>query len=123
MSGILVLVEHAAGELDRLSREALVMASTLAPAVGGQVEAVLFGPGGADAAVARALAAHGVTSAVAVDDARLDPYAPAAWAAAIVELIAARSPMAVIAGGSDRGHEVLAHVAARTGRPLVTNVV
>ncbi len=71
----------------------------------------------------RALGAHGVATVHVVDDPRLEAYAPAAWGAAIVELVAARSPAAVIAGGSDRGHEVLAHVAARTGRPLVANVV
>ena len=58
-----------------------------------------------------------------VEDPRLGAYAPAAWAAAIAELIVARGPVAVIAGGSDRGNEVLAHVAARTGRPMAANVV
>ncbi len=121
MTGILVLIEHGAGEADRLSREALVLAASLAPATGGEVEAVLFGPAAAD--VVRGLGSQAVATAHLVDDPRLEPYAPAAWAAAIVELIAARSPVAVIAGGSDRGHEVLAHVAARTGRPMVTNVI
>ncbi len=121
MSGVLVFVEHAAGEVDRLSREALVLASSLAPATGGQVEAVLVGQEAA--AATWGLGALGVATAHVVDDSRLEPYAPAAWAAAIMELLAARSPAAVIAGGSDRGHEVLAHVAARTARPLVTNVV
>ncbi len=123
MSSILVFVEHAAGELDRLSREALVLAGSLAPATGGQVDAVAFGSAGSGAAVTTALGAHGVAVAHLVDDARLTPYAPAAWAAAIAELITQRSPAAVIAGGSDRGNEILAHVAARTGRPMVTNVV
>ena len=121
MSGILVLVEHAVGELDRLSREALVLAGSLAPATGGGVEAVLFGPGAADAI--RSLGGLGVATAHVVDDTRLDAYAPAGWGAAILELVAARDPSAVIAGGSDRGHEVLAHAAARSGRPLVANVV
>jgi len=121
VSGILVFVEHAAGELDRLSREALVLAGSLVPATGGKVEAVLLGGGAADAA--GGVGVHGVVAAHLVDDPRLDSYAPAAWAAAIAELIGTRSPAAVIAGGSDRGHEVLAHVAARTGRPMVTNVV
>jgi len=121
MSGVLVFVEHAAGELDRLSREALVLAASLLSGPGGPLEAALFGPGAADAA--RSLGAHGVASAHVVDDARLASYAPAGWGAAIAELMAARSPAAVIAGGSDRGHEVLAHVAARTARPMVTNVV
>ena len=121
MSRILVFVEHSAGEADRLSREALVLASSLAATTGGDVEAVLFGPAAADAA--RGLGAHAVPTAHVVDDPRLGPYASAAWAAAIVELIAARSPIAVLAGGSDRGNEVLAHVAARTDRPMAANVV
>jgi electron transfer flavoprotein alpha subunit len=121
MSGILVFVECSAGEVDRLSREALALAKSLASTTGGDVEAVLFGPAGADAA--RRLGADAVPVAHVVEDPRLEPYAPAAWAAAIAELVALRSPIAVIAGGSDRGNEVLAHVAARTGRPMATNVV
>jgi electron transfer flavoprotein alpha subunit len=117
----LVFVEHAAGEVDRLSREALVLASAMALSVDGPVEAVLFGDGAA--AAAGGLDAHDAASVHVVDDGRLTAYAPAAWGAAIAELVGTRSPAAVIAGGGDRGHEVLAHVAARTGRPLVANVV
>src|SRR5207253_4200767 len=50
---------------------------------------------------------------------RLDEYAPEAWAQAIVEL----APEVVVAPGTDRGHEVLAHVAARLEVPLAANVV
>jgi electron transfer flavoprotein alpha subunit len=121
VSGVLVFVEHSIGELDRLSREALALAGSMAAATGGPVEAVLLGSGAT--AAAPSLGATGVATAHVVEDPRLDAYAPAAWAAAIVELIAVRAPAAVIAGGSDRGHEVLAHLGARTGRPLVTNVV
>ena len=121
MSGVIVLVEHAGGEVDRLSREALVLAGVLAASVGGDLEAVLFG--GVTEAALSALGGQGVVTAFVADDSRLDAYAPQAWGAAIAELVAGRSPGAVIAGGSDRGHEVLAHVAARTGRPLVTNVM
>jgi electron transfer flavoprotein alpha subunit len=49
-------------------------------------------------------------------------YAPAAWAAAIVQLAEELSPAAVVAPGSDRGNEVLAHVAARLDLPLAANV-
>ena len=121
MSAVLVLVEHVDGEADRLSREALVLAASVASRTGGDVEAVLIGAGAADAA--RGLVAHGVRTAHVVTDARLSAYAPAAWAAALVELIDARGPAAAIAAGSDRGNEVLAHVAARTGRPMAANVV
>src|ERR1700709_1319780 len=57
---------------------------------------------------------------VAIDDLR---YAPAAWAQTIVELIERRSPMAVVAPGTDRGNEVLAHVAAKLDQPLAANCV
>jgi electron transfer flavoprotein alpha subunit len=121
MTGILVIVEHTAGELDRLSREALAFAGPLAAAVGGELEAAAIGP---DAAQAVAnLGGWGIQTAHLVRDERLRAYAPAAQAAAIVELIEARKPTAVVAGGSERGNEVLAHVGARIGRPMAANVV
>jgi electron transfer flavoprotein alpha subunit len=121
VNGILVFVEYSDGEADRLSREALALAKSLTSTTGGDVEAILIGPAAADAA--RGLGAGAVRMAHVVEDPRLASYAPAAWAAALAELIALHSPIAVIAGGSDRGNEVLAHVAARTGRPMAANVV
>ena len=119
MSGILVFVEHTGGEVDRLSREALTLARRLAGSNG--VEALLVGEGAGEAA--SKLGVDGVQSAHVVEDARLTPYAPAAWGAALNELVSARGPDGVLAGGSDRGNEVLAHAAARSGRPMVANVV
>ena len=49
------------------------------------------------------------------------PYAPAAWAQALVERIGRRGPSAVLAPGTDRGNEVLAHVAAILDQPLAAN--
>ncbi len=50
------------------------------------------------------------------------PYAPAAWAQALVEQIAARAaPAVVLAPGSDGGNEVLAHVAANLDLPMAAN--
>jgi electron transfer flavoprotein alpha subunit len=121
VSGILVFVEHAGGDIDRLSREALTLAASLVGATGGDLEAALVGPGAAEASAR--LGVHDVRTAHVASDERLWSYTPAAWAAAIIELIRSRSPVAVLAGGSDRGNEVLAHVAARTGRPMAANVV
>jgi electron transfer flavoprotein alpha subunit len=59
--------------------------------------------------------------AIAIDDAAV--YAPAAWAQTLVELIAQRSATAVLAPGSERGNEVLAHVAAKLDRPMAANCV
>lgn len=50
-------------------------------------------------------------------------YAPAAWAQAITGQIAQRSPDVVLAPGTDRGNEVLAHVAAMLDQPMAANCV
>jgi electron transfer flavoprotein alpha subunit len=58
---------------------------------------------------------------VAIDDG--GGYAPAAWAQTLVELARQRSAAAVIGPGSDRGNEVLAHVAAKLDQPMAANCV
>ncbi len=58
--------------------------------------------------------------AVRIDGA---PYAPGAWAQTIVELIEQRSASAVVGPGTDRGNEVLAHVAAKLDQPMAANCV
>ncbi|MGH9888683.1 MAG: electron transfer flavoprotein subunit alpha/FixB family protein [bacterium] len=122
MSGsVLAFVEHAGGEVDRLSLEALALARDLATTLRTPLDAVLVGTG-AEAAAGQ-LGPHGVGLAHIAADTRLDDYAPAAWAAAIRAVLAARSPAAVIVAGSERGNEVLAHVAARAGLPMAANVV
>jgi len=50
-----------------------------------------------------------------------ESYAPRAWAQALVDLIAQRGPSAVVALGSDRGNEVLAHVGAIMDLPMAAN--
>jgi electron transfer flavoprotein alpha subunit len=50
-----------------------------------------------------------------------DAYAPAAWAQTLVELAQARSAGAVVGPGTDRGNEVMAHVAAKLDQPMAAN--
>jgi electron transfer flavoprotein alpha subunit len=110
---VLVVVDAPGGEPDRLSLEAL----TVARGLKGPVEAVLFGSG------AERLGAFGVSTAHVSEDTRLAGPVPEARAAAIVQLIERVSPSAVVAAGSERGNELLAHVAARLGQPMAANVV
>jgi electron transfer flavoprotein alpha subunit len=60
--------------------------------------------------------------AISVGDADA-PYAPAEWAQAIVQEIEQRGPSALVAPGTDRGNEVLAHVAAKLDQPMAANCV
>ena len=105
---VLVFVENID---DELSQQAL----TFARGLGDELHAVLIGA----PAVPAGLAAYGVS--IAHLAAGLDAYAPAAWAQAIVELVARTTPAAVMGPGTDRGNEVRAHIAAKTDQPMAAN--
>ena len=98
---VLVFVE--AG--DELSLQALALARGL----GSPVHAVSVG-GPADVAV-------DVLHVAQIDSA----FAPGAWAASVVDVVGRISPDYVVAAGSERGNEVLAHVAARLDLPFAAN--
>jgi len=116
---ILVVVEHEGGAPDRLSIEAMTLGRSVAEATGSPLHAVTWGNGAA--AIGGPLAASGVAVLHTIDDARLAEYAPEALGKALAQLIERDRPDAVIGTGSERGTEVLAHAAARTGLPLAAN--
>jgi electron transfer flavoprotein alpha subunit len=112
---VLALVEHEGGQVDELSLQALALAREL----GEPVAALLVGDGGREAAAQ--LGAHGVATAHVAEDERLAAYAPAAWARCVEDAIERVGPSAVVAAGTSRGNEVLAHVAARRDLPFAAN--
>jgi electron transfer flavoprotein alpha subunit len=112
---VLVLIDHEAGAVDELSLQALALARGL----GEPPEALLVGPGGREAAAG--LGAHGVESVHVAADERLAAYAPGAWARCVIDLAGRVEPSAIVAAGSNRGNEVLAHVAARLDLPFAAN--
>ncbi len=119
---VLVFLERSAdGEMDELSAQALSLAREL----GEPLDAVLIGETGAppSAATLQSLGAHGVATVHLAAHPALGAYAPAAWASAIAQAAQSVSAGAVIAAGSERGNELLAHVAARTGQPMAANCV
>jgi len=116
---IIALAEHDGAALTDPSLQALTLARHLAERLGTPLHALLIGR--AAVPFAKAAAAYGASIAhVAVDD-RLDEYAPEAWAASVVDLVSRSKPSAVLAPASDRGNEVMAHVAARAGLPMAAN--
>jgi len=116
---ILSLVEHAGGSPEESSLEALTLARELATATGAALEAVAFGAEAA--ALGDKLGDYGVETVHRVADERLDTYAPEAWAESIAQLLDATDPDAVVAPGTDRGQEVLAHVGAKRDLPMAAN--
>ena len=121
MSEILTLIEHDRGEAGETSYQALGLArALLAAGVGSSITAVVIG---AEAdALADDLGAYGAATVVRVHHDELTDYAPEAWGDVVAGLIAARRPAAVVATGTDRGNEVLAHAAAVADLPCAANV-
>ena len=113
---VLCLVELDGTEPADASLRALALARTLGDT---SVRTVLF----ADAAnvAAAALAGYGVTDVYVIEPATLDGYAPAAWARTLAGLAAETGATAVLAAGTDRGNEVLAHLGAITGLPMAAH--
>ncbi len=118
---VLVLVEHAGGVADDVSRQALTLARGYAEAAGEPLEAVLIGAGAADAAAG--LGELGVTAAhVAVHDG-FAAHAPQAWGRTLAGLVEHGSPTALIAPGSERATEAMAHAAAICDLALAANCI
>ncbi|MFC7046115.1 electron transfer flavoprotein subunit alpha/FixB family protein [Halobacteriaceae archaeon GCM10025711] len=118
---VLALVEHDDGTPDEESLEALTLARDVADQEGESLDVVVFGDG-ADA-VAGEVAPYGVSTVHVVEHDALDAYAPEAWAESVSQLLEDADPAAVVAPGSDRGNEVLAHVAARRDLPMAAATV
>jgi len=116
---VLAFIEHVAGAPTMLSLEVLTMAGRLARELRTPLEAVAIGPNGASAA--GILSSYGVSSLHVADDPLLAVYAPAAWAHTIAELANRVNPEVVMGTASDRGGEIMAHVAARMTLPMAAN--
>ena len=62
-----------------------------------------------------------MTTAHVAEDDRLEAYAPMAWARCITDVAESINPSAIVAAGTNRGNEVMAHVAARLDLPFAAN--
>ena len=109
---ILVLVDHDRGTLDPLSTRAL----TAARGIDTDIQAVVIGAAGA--AVAAEVGKFGAKVLHVVNNAEISDYAPMASGRALSELVDLLKPAAVIAAGSPRGNEQLAHLAAFKDLPM-----
>jgi electron transfer flavoprotein alpha subunit len=115
---ILTLLEHDRGALNKNSLEALTYARTLASRINTPLHAAVVGANGD---LANALGSYGADTVHLIDHPLLGEYTPDGYAAALAALVRLAGPQAVIASGTDRGNEVMAHVAARLDLPLAAN--
>jgi electron transfer flavoprotein alpha subunit len=111
---ILVLIDHDRGTIDDASRQAITFARAAVPDA--PVTAVIIGGDTAPNIAGADAIRH-------VRHAELSDYAPEAWGDALHQLAVDVQPAAVVATGTERGNEVLAHVAAIADEPFAANTI
>lgn len=123
MSAVVVLIETeptgaSGARVGLVSRETL----TFARGLGDPVYALVVGA--ATDEVVADCREQGVAAIFEAANEELAAYGGAAWAAALAGVVDAVGDVAaVVAGGTPRGNEILAHLAARKDLPMAANVV
>ncbi len=117
---VLCLTELDGADPADASLRALTLARTLsASGEDASVRSVVFADS-ASVAVS-VLADYGVTDVYVIEPGALEGYAPQAWARVLAGLATETGATAVLAAGTDRGNEVLAHLGAITDLPMAAN--
>src|SRR5437764_1808408 len=119
-SPVWVVAELGVGGLRPVTRELLAKAAALAARLGGPVEAIVIGPGSAEAPV---LAAAGADRVLVAEGPGLDPYTTEAHAAVLADAIRARGPRLVLLGSTALGRDLAPRVAARLGLGLTGDAI
>jgi electron transfer flavoprotein alpha subunit len=119
---IVVYVETSAEGIDEVSLETVTFARSLAAAGNGvPVDAVAVGPAPAD--LGEVLASYGVRNVHHSDGEHLALFSGSATASAVLAAREIAKAVVVMAGGTNRGNEVMARVATRIGVPMAANAV
>jgi electron transfer flavoprotein alpha subunit len=116
MAEVLVLAEHAGGEVKKVTCELLTLARRL-----GEPAAVWTGP---DAEAGRArLAEFGAARVYVAGGAEFDEYVVAPKAELLAALVADKSPAAVLVAGNAEGKEIAGRLAVKTGSGVITDAI
>ena len=118
MSEVLVLIDHADGEVKKPTYELLTIAKRL-----GEPSAVFIGGADkADAAV-EAVKKYGAEKVYVVDDADIKGYLVAPKAEALQQIAEQASPGAVLITSSAEGKEIAGRIAVKLDSGLITDAV
>ena len=114
---ILVVAEHRDGALNRATLETIAAAQK----AGGPVKVAVLGSGVDE--IARQVAAADVAEVIAIDDPVLQPYTADGFVLALARLIETEKPERVFLPHTYQTRDFAPALAARIGRPLVTDCV
>lgn len=118
---ILTFIDQERGQVSPATFEALTSARRLAENATAPLQAAIIGEPAPN--VVEHLGEFGVSTLHVAQHDRLNEYAPAAYAQSIIELMERIKPEAVLALGTERGNEIMAHVGARTHLPFAANCI
>jgi electron transfer flavoprotein alpha subunit len=114
MAEVLVLVEHADGDVKKVTFELLTLARRL-----GEPSAVVIGAGAGSTAAS--LGEYGAAKVYVVEDPEASSYLVAPAAEILAKLVADASPAAVLLASSAEGKEIAGRLALKAGSGLVTD--
>jgi electron transfer flavoprotein alpha subunit len=119
MSGVWVWVENKNGAVPAVSREAIGAARKVADGLGQSLTALVFGQG--VAGVADTAFALGVDAVLGSDNATLENFRVEAYGPLAARLAQERQPAVIIIGGSTRGRDLAAWIAADLNAGLIAD--
>jgi len=120
MPNVLTYAEVRAGDLRKISLEAVSTARALADAYGGEVHVVLSGGPGVGSHTGT-LGEHGADAVFVTEHEALAQYNPEALSALVADR-ARNEYAAVLIGASARGKDLAPRVAAKLGAPILSDV-
>jgi electron transfer flavoprotein alpha subunit len=119
--GILLLIEHRDGVLNRTTFEAMVAAQGIASATGEKLSAVVFGK--SVAGIASEVAAKKLEAVYTAEDDKLAEYSCDGYVAAAKQVVEKLSPRFVVLSHTYQVRDFAPKLAARLGRTFVTDCV
>lgn len=118
---ILVIVEQREGKLNRVSWETLTAGQAIASATGWPLEAAVAGSG--IASIATEVAGKKVGKVYLVEHAKLEPYTPDAFVAALKQLISSKQPKLVLMPHTYQVRDFVPKLATTLGRSAISDVI
>src|SRR5712691_9142460 len=118
---ILVVVEQRKGRLNRVSWETLTAGQALLAETGWTLEAAVVGAG--VGALAAEVAGKKVVRVYAIESAKLEPYTPDAFVAALKEFISSRQPKMVLMPHTYQVRDFVSKLATAMGRTAISDCI
>ena len=118
---ILVIFEQREGKLNRVSWETLTAGQALAAETGWPLEAAVLGR--SVGAFASEIASKKVAKVYAIENAKLEPYTPDAFVAALKQFIAAKQPKLVLMPHTYQVRDFVPKLATAMGRTVISDAI